>query len=982
MAIDIAGAALRDIHRLFVDGTLSGLPDDQLLDRFLATRDGDAFDVLLARHGPMVFRVCRGVLRNPSDAEDAFQATFLVLVKKARVLRGRANLGGWLHRVAYRVAIQANAAAARRRVQERKAGEMAPTTFSSDLDIPDDIIPTIHEEIARLPEQVRLAVVLCDLQGIPQDQAVESLRLSDRTLRRRLAEGRQRLKVRLGRRGLGWGEAMMAAVRVREAGMSVPPAWRETTLRAALGFLDPTTAGAASAAAQSLTREVLHAMCARQLIVASTALVGAGLMAWAASAGLVSRGDEPKAATAPASRRAAPAPRLDPQLDPLDVTGTFPVRGRVLDPDGRPVADAEIHVRHFSFGPQTAANGTAPAHNRSERLATSDGDGRFRFDVDKSASDFPFRDDPGWHGTMIAAVAPGYGPAWTTAGSLLDGREAILRLVRDDVPIRGRVLDLQGRPVAGVTVSVSELRKADDGLEKDALLASGSIDFGKTASQYNGPIWLGKQGTWTTDEDGRFEVRGVGRDQIVGLEFESPSLAHTVLYAMAREPRVQTEPRPRPTRSSNRSMTGSPSAPPLVGATFEHLVGPTKPIAGVVRSKAAGKPLAGLRVWGAEPSTRTQVSTVTDAQGRFRLIGLPKGEAYEVGAAPRSGFDPYLGVRITVADTEGLKPIETSLEVPKGIIVTGRMIDPTTGRPVRAKHVMHTKVPANRNSGHSQGGSSNLVDPVFRITVPPGEGIIYANVRGTNLPYARARLRPADKGKGIGGIGDGETTTIRLDGYHAYRMVDVPADADSFEVELRLTRGETRRGKLVCPTRKPVAGAQCAGHSDAWAEVKTLAGDEFEVFGLTTGHPRLLAFAHRELGLVGSVVIGDEELRNDAPLLVRLERAGSIKGRLVDEDGLPVRGASFYIQTHIPDTQDLGAPLSGLWPDGVNWATDPEGRFRIDGLHPGLKTSIYVSGKTRPGYRLDAGDTLREIVVQSGEVRDLGDVRMKEVAIE
>ena len=125
MALETPGTAPGYLNRLLVEGTLSGLPDDQLLDRFLGRRDGAAFEALMARHGPMVLRVCWAVLRNSSDAEDAFQATFLVLVKKARTLQGRANLGGWLHLVAYRVAIQANAAAARRRVQERRAGEMS-----------------------------------------------------------------------------------------------------------------------------------------------------------------------------------------------------------------------------------------------------------------------------------------------------------------------------------------------------------------------------------------------------------------------------------------------------------------------------------------------------------------------------------------------------------------------------------------------------------------------------------------------------------------------------------------------------------------------------------------------------------------------------------------------------------------------------------------------------------------------------------------
>src|SRR6476619_964443 len=115
MSIERLGAALRQIKRLFADGVISGLPDAQLLERFIEQRDPGAFEALVARHGPMVLSVCCGILRDPNDAEDAFQATFLVMVKKAGSIRGSDTLGGWLHRVARRVAIQANAAAARRR---------------------------------------------------------------------------------------------------------------------------------------------------------------------------------------------------------------------------------------------------------------------------------------------------------------------------------------------------------------------------------------------------------------------------------------------------------------------------------------------------------------------------------------------------------------------------------------------------------------------------------------------------------------------------------------------------------------------------------------------------------------------------------------------------------------------------------------------------------------------------------------------------
>ena len=338
----------------------------------------------------------------------------------------------------------------------------------------------------------------------------------------------------------------------------------------------------------------------------------------------------------------------------------------------------------------------------------------------------------------------------------------------------------------------------------------------------------------------------------------------------------------------------------LVGATFEQIAGPTKPIAGVVRLKGTGKLLAGVHVLGAEPSTWTEVSAMTDAEGHFRLVGLPKGGSYQVRAAARPGIDPFLDASITVTDTEGLKPIETALELPRGVIVTGRMIDASTGRLVRAKHVSHHKVPANHSEGRAGLSHSGLVDPIFRITVPPGEGMLYANVRGTNLPYTRARLKPADKGKGIGGIGDGETLTMRLDAYHAYKMIDVPPDAESIAVDLELTRGDTRKGRLIGPTGKPVIGRECAGYSDAWADAKTLADDTFEVFALEAGHPREVVFAHKELQLVGWLIIKDEDLKTDAPMVVHLHRAGSIKGRLVDEDGLPVVDADFLCPDRVP----------------------------------------------------------------------------------
>jgi RNA polymerase sigma factor (sigma-70 family) len=984
MAIETLGAALRQIGRLFAGGVLSGLSDRQLLDLFIERRDADAFEVLVARHGPMVLSVCRGILRDPDAAEDAFQAVFLVLVKKAPTIRGPHALGGWLHRVAHRVAVEANKAAARRRAGEREVGLMASATVASGPALIDQLLSVLHEEIGRLPEKHRLAVVLCDLEGLTHAQAADALNWSERTLRRRLAEARERLKARLGRRGLEPDDAMLGAVFLREAGVLVPPGWREATVRAALDILDSTVAvGTVSATAQSLTHEVLKTMFVQKLTIASAALLGAGLTAWAASAAMISRGDEPPQA-APAAVAQPAAPRPEAEADPLDAVGTFPVHGRVLDPDGQPVANAAICVWHHT---EHGWNPSDPvAHSQRGRVAASGPDGRFQFKLDKGSSDWPVSDGPAWHEAKIAAVAPGYGPAWIAAGSLLEGGDATLKLVRDDVPIRGRVVDPQGRPLPGVTVRADQIAAVNVGIAPDSLLTAGEFRDETATSNYRNPTWLGHQGTWTTGADGRFEIRGVGRDRIIALELDGPGLAHIGIHAMARPSRAAPKLRPRPSGKSPEMMmmSGSSPPPPLYSATFEVIIGPSKPIVGVLRTKGTGRPAAGIRVIGVEPMTDTWVLARTDQDGRFRLVGLPKAGAYRLRIDPRSGYEPYLMTWTTVSDTEGLKPIETTIEIPRGVIITGRLIDQATGQLVRARHVNHVKLPTNSNDGSSFNGHQPeaIGDPTFKMTVPPGEGLIYANVLGEETPYTQARLRKEDKGKGIGGPGDGETRTIILNAYNAYKIIDVPADARDFTVDLILTRGLSRKGRLVDPDGRPVAGARCYGLSSTWGSIKTLPDATFEVHGLEPGYPRQLMFAHKERRLVGSVILKDEDFKSDAPLEVRLGPPGSVKGRLVDEDGLPLAGATLSVMSfELNGLDNLPPGHHALWPDDETFTADADGRFEVVGLKPGVKCFIGVQLKTRPNVRLDTGQVFRNIVLERlGEVRDVGEVKVKVAA--
>jgi len=256
MASAASGNTLREIDRLFCAGTVAGLSDQQLLERFAATRDEAAFAALVERRGPVVLRVCRSVLKDEHAAEDAFQATFMVLARIAPSLRTRGTLGGWLYRVAYRIAVEASAAAMRRRERERTVMTLAALR-GEDLNPWNDWLPVLHEEIDRLPERYRAAIILCDLQELTYEQAAHELRWTMPTLRCRLARARERLRARLIRRGgVGAGAALAALFRPRPASASavVPGAWPRATVTVA------TEGTTISTTAAVLAAKVLKAM--------------------------------------------------------------------------------------------------------------------------------------------------------------------------------------------------------------------------------------------------------------------------------------------------------------------------------------------------------------------------------------------------------------------------------------------------------------------------------------------------------------------------------------------------------------------------------------------------------------------------------------------------------------------------------------------------------------------------------------------------
>src|SRR5262245_1610407 len=216
---------------------LSNLKDDQLLARFFVERVDAAFSVLVDRYGQLVYGVCRRILTDSNDAEDAFQATFLVLVRKGGTLRDPGKLASWLYGVAYRTARKLRAKAALRTKSERQASEMPTKSDVSDMTY-EELQAVLDTEISQLPEKYALPLVLCYLEGKTNAQAAAQLGWPEGSISRRLSRARELLRSRLARRGLAMSVALITAVFARQATAAVPSALLSATTRAATLAVD------------------------------------------------------------------------------------------------------------------------------------------------------------------------------------------------------------------------------------------------------------------------------------------------------------------------------------------------------------------------------------------------------------------------------------------------------------------------------------------------------------------------------------------------------------------------------------------------------------------------------------------------------------------------------------------------------------------------------------------------------------------------
>jgi RNA polymerase sigma factor (sigma-70 family) len=339
---------LKQMETLFQAGTASGQSDGQLLERFVQRRDETAeaaFAALVDRHGAMVLRVCRQVLGDEHDAQDASQATFLVLARRAGSIGRRESVASWLHGVAMRVAAKARQAGARRRVREQRGGEMMATrrSIAVEQDENPEHFAQLHDELRGLSASFREPLVLCYLEGLTQEQVAAQLRCPLGTVQSRLARGRAKLKSRLTKRGFELSAVFSGAGLGTLQPSAAPDVWTKATVRLAMQFTRAKGSVTAMTSA-ALAHEVLANMLIEKLKASLTISLFAAVIISAAARWAIQE------ATVVATEIAAPLARYHQKQEPVPVPAQplapnrieRSMRGIVRDEQGKPVAKAWI----------------------------------------------------------------------------------------------------------------------------------------------------------------------------------------------------------------------------------------------------------------------------------------------------------------------------------------------------------------------------------------------------------------------------------------------------------------------------------------------------------------------------------------------------------------------------------------------------------------------------------------------------------------
>lgn len=934
------------------------LTDSDLLNRFIQQQDHEAFRRLVVRHGKTVLAACRQVLTDSSDVDDAFQATFLVLLKKAKRVDPQLPLSGWLFGVAHRVAVRCRADAQRRKAREAEAAKRRPKTMElADLTW-REAAAALHEELNRLSDRYRLPLLLCCVQGLSRDEAAASLGTTLGAIRGQLERGRKRLERRLRDRGITLSAGLFSILFGSSAVSGTPTtALIHSTILA--------TCGHSTAAVAALAKGALPMMSIAKSSLYSIALL-VGLVS------LTMRLDRGEATANAEPTQSVPRHRLPegPKRESKQEEKDRLITGTVVDAGGTPI-EAELSIIWMEGKPLS--------------LGKCNADGTFKVSV-------PFQHEKS--GGWLVAQAPGYGFDFLPHGhaylssSMTPTVECRLQLSRERI-IKGRILDREGKPVAASHVWVagtsnfdneaSERRRLTTWATEDAYYGGQprgdrDIIFHNDASPDGGasPRYRTK-----TDAEGRFKIHGLGVGQLIKLKIRGSGIADEEAILMNRE---GFNPQPwNDLVHQNRISNGIPMKYAFLAAPDPVVVvEPEKIIRGTLTDHQ-GKPRVGVQV----VFSRTEAAdlnldynwAITDRNGKYEIRGARKHKSYMIECPPdkQAGLMECQGF---AQDTPGYDPVEINLKCRRGVVVTGTVRDKATGKPLPgmfyvsplANNSFVTKFPPFLHRA-SIATEANRTDEQgrFRVVTIPGPVILtFGAASGDYRPIHPDPDHP-NYFTEVNGLG------LRCDVYPGAnasvfgdwcKIIETKETDVELKLDVELEPATRHPVKVTDLDGKPLFGIEATGitHEIHGRPKRFADTDTLAVLNLEPKQARLLAVYHPEKKLVGTLKLASEQ-KNPT---VKLGPGGTIIGRVVDEGGKPM--AKVRVDLTLP--VEVRRAYEGM-NQATRTETDEKGLFRFTSVFPEVPIAWTVYSEQFP---LTISNSDSKSIRNHGELLDVGDL--------
>lgn len=667
---------------------------------------------------------------------------------------------------------------------------------------------------------------------------------------------------------------------------------------------------------------------------------------------------ETTAAAAGSEAASAGATRLLPARE--EQGDVFTVRGRVLKSDGQPAAGARVSIVRYYFDAQSKRPPVAKGQAGPQ--------GEFELSYRKSQIVEAVARPEQWKETSVVAEATGFGLEWAEWGEIEPSKPFTLRLV-GDVPIHGRVVDLQGRPVAGVRLIVGGINAPK----------SGTLDAWLDAVKKGATPWVawpllgrnlppldeGSVPPVTTDHDGRFTLTGIGAERVANLELRGDTVAYKNLTVATRAMSPLTQ----------EHLESDTDRSQVFGKDFTFEAFPSQPIVGTVRDAATGQPLAGVGIesWlfaGTKIGGIRVLRAETDQKGSYRLVGMPRGTGNKVLVLPNDD-QPYFMRELTVPPAPGSGSATLDIELHRGLWIIGRVTDRVTGDPVLAYlHYLpfrsnsdasrRPEFDANGNVDGDQHRYRTRTDGSFRIPGMPGRAIVGAEaiLASYRRGYGAQQIKGKDKNGYFATWRNPISATTKWP--DALVEINPPKTAQAVACDLTLDPGESVRMHVVDPVGKPVSGCQIQGRRPSAWDLD--APSTFEVVSLVPGDMRTIVIRNDKRSLGKFVVLKFDE-KTPRTMTVQLEPTATFAGRLLDEDGAPLKGITLEAQ-----------PLPGgdFWPRLSPIVCQPDGTFEYKEIPSGCRYSLLARGQS-----FGFATAVKEIAVEPGKTARLGDIKLK-----